>query len=140
MTHPIIEQIRKADNAIVAEDFDTLLGIYTDDAILVVEPGKNAEGKAAIRTAFEAIAVYFKNGLQVKQDGMEILETGDTALVLANTVLSAPNHLSLSVKRLMCLIRVKMVFGYAQSITRTAMTLLPSLNNKGGQSEFYPVD
>ncbi len=92
MTHPIIEQIRKADNAIVAEDFDTLLGIYTDDAILVVEPGKNAEGKAAIRTAFEAIAVYFKNGLQVKQDGMEILETGDTALVLANTVLSAPNH------------------------------------------------
>ena len=74
MTHPIVEQIRKADNAIVAEDFDTLLDIYTDDAILVIEPGKNAKGKAAIRKAFEAISVYFKNGLQVKQQGLEVLE------------------------------------------------------------------
>lgn len=92
MTHPIVEQIKKADNAIVAEDFDTLLDIYADDAILVIEPGKNAEGKAAIRKAFEAISVYFKNGLQVKQQGLEVLETGDTALVLANTVVSAPNY------------------------------------------------
>ena len=33
--HPIEIQIEKADKAIVAEDFDTLLDIYTDDAILV---------------------------------------------------------------------------------------------------------
>ncbi|HHE0548410.1 TPA: DUF4440 domain-containing protein [Vibrio parahaemolyticus] len=92
MTHPIIEQIKKADSAIVAEDFDTLLDIYTNDAVLVIEPGKNAEGKVAIRKAFEAIAVYFKNGLQVQQQGLEILETGNTALVLANTVVSAPNY------------------------------------------------
>lgn len=89
--HPIELQIEKADRAIVAEDFDTLLDIYTDDAILVFEPGRNAEGKEAIRKAFEAIAVYFNNGLQVRQNGMEILESGDTALVLANTVISAPN-------------------------------------------------
>ena len=37
----------------------TLLGIYTDDQILVVEPGRNAEGKESIRKAFEAIAIYF---------------------------------------------------------------------------------
>ncbi|MCS6179755.1 DUF4440 domain-containing protein [Shewanella baltica] len=92
MTHPIIEQIKKADNAIVTEDFDTLIGIYTDDAVLVIEPGKNAVGKVAIRKAFEAIAVYFKNGLQVEQQGLEVLETGDTALVLANTSVSAPNY------------------------------------------------
>jgi uncharacterized protein (TIGR02246 family) len=92
MTHPIIEQIKKADRAIVAEDFETLLDIYTDDAVLVVEPGNNAEGKVAIRKAFEAIAVYFKNGLQVQQQGLEVLETGNTALVLANTVVSAPNY------------------------------------------------
>lgn len=61
--HPVITQIEKADKAIVAEDFDTLLDIYTDDAILVVEPGRNVIGKEAIRKAFEAIAVYFKNGL-----------------------------------------------------------------------------
>ena len=89
--HPIEIQIEKADKAIVAEDFDTLLNIYTDDAVLVVEPGRNAIGKESIRKAFELIAVYFKNGLQVKQNGMEILESGNTALVLAKTVVSAPN-------------------------------------------------
>jgi ketosteroid isomerase-like protein len=50
--HPVINQIEKADKAIVAEDFDTLLDIYTDDAILVVEPRRNAVGKDAIRKAF----------------------------------------------------------------------------------------
>ena len=66
MQHPVITQIEKADKAIVAEDFDTLLNIYTDEAILVVEPGRYAICKKAIRKAFEAIAVYFKNGLQVR--------------------------------------------------------------------------
>lgn len=89
--HPVELQIEKADKAIVAEDFDTLLNIYTEDAILVVEPGRNAQGKEAIRQAFEAISVYFMNGLYVKQNGIEILESGDTALVLANTIISAPN-------------------------------------------------
>jgi uncharacterized protein (TIGR02246 family) len=89
--HPVITQIEKADKAIVAEDFNTVLDIYTDDAILVVEPGRNAIGKNAIRKAFEAIAVYFKNGLQVRQEGLKVLESGETALVLANTVISAPN-------------------------------------------------
>ena len=90
-SHPVINQIEKADKAIVAEDFDTLLDIYTDDAILVVEPGRNAIGKDAIRKAFEAIAVYFKNGLKVSQEGLKVLESGETALVLSNTVISAPN-------------------------------------------------
>lgn len=89
--HPVELQIEKADRAIVAEDFDTLLQIYTDDAVLVVKPGMNAIGKPAIRTAFETIATYFKNGLTVAQNGIEVLESDDTALVLANTVLSAPN-------------------------------------------------
>ncbi|MBT0962820.1 YybH family protein [Denitromonas iodatirespirans] len=89
--HPVVAQIEKADAAIVAEDFDTLLDIYTDDAVLVVEPGRHAVGKDAIRKAFEAIAAYFKNGLQVSQEGMTVLASGRTALVLANTVISAPN-------------------------------------------------
>ena len=88
--HPVQLQIERADRAIVAEDFDELMDIYTDDAVLVIEPGRNAVGKSEIRKAFEAIAVYFKNGLQVEQNGMEILESGDTALVLANTVISGP--------------------------------------------------
>jgi uncharacterized protein (TIGR02246 family) len=89
--HPIILQLEKADRAIVAEDFDTLLDIYTEDAILMLQPGSHAKGKVAIRKAFEGIAQHFKNGLQVTQQGMEILQSGKTAMVLANNVISAPN-------------------------------------------------
>jgi uncharacterized protein (TIGR02246 family) len=89
--HAVIKQIEKADRAIIEEDFDTLLDIYTEDAVLVVEPGRNAVGKDAIRKAFEAIAVYFRNGLHVSQKGIEVLESGNTALVLANTVISSSN-------------------------------------------------
>lgn len=89
--HPVALQIEKADQAIIAEDFDTLMHIYTNDAVLIVRPGLQAVGKNAIREAFKRIAVYFKNGLRVEQAGMEILESGDTALVLAKTVISAPN-------------------------------------------------
>ena len=90
-THPVELQIERADKAIVAEDFDSLMKIYTDDAVLVVMPGLSVTGKVAIRAAFEKIAVYFQNGLRVEQQGMSILESGDTALVLANTVVHAPN-------------------------------------------------
>lgn len=90
--HPVILQIARADEAIVSEDFDTLLDIYTENAVLVVEPGRDAVGKTEIRAAFEKIAVYFKNGLQVRQRGMRILESGDTCLVLAHTEVAAPNY------------------------------------------------
>ncbi|OIQ50945.1 hypothetical protein BerOc1_02890 [Pseudodesulfovibrio hydrargyri] len=88
--HPVEIQIERADKAIVAEEFDTLLDIYTEDAVLVIEPGRTVRGKAGIRKAFEAIAAYFRHGLEVRQNGMEILESGRIALVHANTVVSAP--------------------------------------------------
>ncbi|SEH85086.1 Ketosteroid isomerase homolog [Rheinheimera pacifica] len=90
--HLVELQIEKADRAIVAEDFETLMDIYTDNAVLVVMPGVNAVGKAQILEAFKKIAVYFKNGLQVKQNGLEILESGNTVLVLAKTIVSGPNY------------------------------------------------
>jgi uncharacterized protein (TIGR02246 family) len=89
--HPIELQIEKADHAINSEDFDTLMDIYADDAVLVVKPGMNAVGKAQIRKAMEAIAEHFKHSLDVRQAGMKILESGDTALVLAKTLVSASN-------------------------------------------------
>ena len=89
--HPIETLIEQADKAIVAEDFDALMDIYSDDAILVVKPGMNATGKAQIRKAFEAIAAYFEHSLKVEQAGMHILEAGDTALVMAYTIVSASN-------------------------------------------------
>lgn len=90
--HPIELLIREADTAINEEDFDTLIDIYSDDAVLVVKPGMNAVGKEQIKKALEAIAAHFEHSLDVKQAGMVILETGDTALVLAKTVVSAINR------------------------------------------------
>ena len=91
MKHPIELVIEKADTAIVQEDFDTLIDIYSADAVLVVKPGMNAIGKVQIRKAFEAIATHFNHTLHVEQAGMKILEAGDTALVIAKTVVSASN-------------------------------------------------
>ncbi len=91
MAHPIEEIIASADAAIVREDFDAVLDVYSDDAVLVVQPGMNVRGKAPIRKAFEAIAAHFDHSLQVRQAGMVVLESGDNALVLAKTVVSASN-------------------------------------------------
>lgn len=88
--HPLALLIAHADAAINQEDFDTLIRIYADDAVLVVRPGMTARGKDEIRKAFVAIAAHFNHQLVVQQAGMTILESGDTALVLARTVVSAP--------------------------------------------------
>ncbi|PJI47242.1 MAG: DUF4440 domain-containing protein [Pseudomonas sp.] len=85
--HPLQALIQAADEAIGREDFDALLAFYTDDALLVVKPGLLARGKAQIRQAFVAIAEHFGHNLRVRQGRLEILETGDTALVVAQTLL-----------------------------------------------------
>ena len=86
--HPIALLIEKADKAINQEDFDTVVDLYAEDA---VKPGTHAVGKTQIRRAMEAIAAHFEGSLEVRQAGMVILETGDTALVLAKTLVSARN-------------------------------------------------
>lgn len=85
--HPLQALIQAADEAIGREDFDALLAFYTDDALLVVKPGLLARGKAQIRQAFVAIAEHFGHALRVRQGRLEVLETGDTALVVAQTLL-----------------------------------------------------
>jgi uncharacterized protein (TIGR02246 family) len=87
--HPVELLIEKADTAITREDFDALMAVYAEDAVLVVKPGLEARGRAQIRRAFEAIAEHFGHSLAVEQAGLTILEAGDTALVLARTVISA---------------------------------------------------
>ena len=89
--HPIALLIEKADKAINQEDFDTVVDLYAEDAVLVIKPGTTAVGKVQIRSAMEAIATHFDRSLDVRQAGMVILETGDTALVLARTLVSAKN-------------------------------------------------
>jgi len=90
-SHPIARLIETADDAINREDFDTVIDLYTEDAVLVVRPGVNVVGKVEIRRAMERIAAHFDRSLDVRQAGMVILETGDTALVLARTQVSAKN-------------------------------------------------
>lgn len=77
--------IAAADDAINREDFDALMDFYTDDATMVVVPGRAANGKDEIRQAFVAIAEHFQHTLYVTQGDMIVIEAGDTALVIAQT-------------------------------------------------------
>lgn len=85
--HPVLTLIRRADQAITAEDFDTLMGFYAEDAVLVVQPGQIARGKAQIKQAFKAIAKHFQNALTVTQGAATVIEGGGTALVIMETLL-----------------------------------------------------
>ncbi|MGG3890756.1 YybH family protein [Metabacillus fastidiosus] len=92
MEHELKEVIKKCDLAIKQEDFDTLMNYYTNDAILVVKPGMIARGKEEIKKAFIAISKYFNNTLVPTQGEMIILEAGDTALVISQTLLDADKN------------------------------------------------
>jgi uncharacterized protein (TIGR02246 family) len=81
--HPITALIAAADEAINREDFDALMDFYTDDATVVVVPGRAANGKEEIRSAFVALAEHFQHTLYVTEGDMIVIEAGDTALVIA---------------------------------------------------------
>ena len=91
MNKEIENLIHQADLAIREERFDDLLEFYTDDAILVVKPGMEVQGKENIKKAFIKIAEYFKNSIVPTQGKMILIETDDTALVLSQTFLDATN-------------------------------------------------
>ena len=88
MSHPLKALIEAADRAIAAEDFDAVMEFYAEGATLVVKPGLNATGKPAIRRAFEAIAAYFNHSLKVDQGEMVVIDGGDTALVVMESILA----------------------------------------------------
>ena len=87
--HPVKAVIAAADNAINREDIDAVMEFYAAHALLVVRPGMHAVGKEHIRRALMAIAEHFAHTLMVEQLSMEVLESGDTALVVALTRISA---------------------------------------------------
>lgn len=97
--HELRQLIEAADRAITAEDFDRVMDFYAEDATLVIKPGLNASGKAAIRKAFVAIAAHFKNALKVRQGRMEVIEGADTALVLMETLLDIEDEAEPIVRR-----------------------------------------
>lgn len=91
MNNLIKELINAADRAIKEERFDDLMDFYAEDAVLVVRPGMEVQGKDAIKKAFIRIAAYFKNSLVPTQGKMQVIEAGDTALVLSQALLEADN-------------------------------------------------
>jgi len=90
--HPLKQVIEAADKAITEEDFDTLMAFYADDATLVIKPGVIATGKDQIHKAFLAIAEYFNHSLVVKQGAMHVIQGGNTALVIMETVLETTDN------------------------------------------------
>ena len=92
MNQEIKSLIDQADEAIRNEEFDKLMDFYTDDAVLVMMPGKLAHGKKEIKEAFIKIAAYFKNSLVPTQGKMMMIEAGDTVLVLSQTLLKSDNQ------------------------------------------------
>jgi uncharacterized protein (TIGR02246 family) len=99
--HELKQIIQAADRAITAEDFEGLMDFYAEDATLVVKPGLNATGKTQIKKAFVAIAAHFKNQMKVRQGNMKVIEGGDAALVIMETVLDTvdPDGTDVSVVR-----------------------------------------
>lgn len=89
MNEEIKQLIAAADAAIKEERFDDLMEFYTDDAVLVVKPGLEVKGKEAIKAAFIKIAAYFNNSIVPTQGKMQMIEAGDTVLVLSQTLLEA---------------------------------------------------
>ncbi|HPF58935.1 MAG TPA: SgcJ/EcaC family oxidoreductase [Candidatus Competibacteraceae bacterium] len=87
--HPVEAVIAAADDAINREDIDAVMECYAEHAVLVVRPGMHAVGKGQIRQALIAIAEHFAHTLMVEQLTMEVLDSGNTALVVALTRISA---------------------------------------------------
>ncbi len=82
-THPINLMISAAADAINREDFDALMDFYTDDATLVVVPGRAANGKEEIYRACVTLAEHYQHTLYMSAGDMVVIEAGDTALVIA---------------------------------------------------------
>lgn len=93
ITQKLRETIKAADRAITAEGFDELMKFYADDASLVVKPGSIVQGRDNIRRAFVAIAQHFNNSIVVTQGDMQVVQGGDVAPVIMETVLQVADKL-----------------------------------------------
>ncbi|WDZ78363.1 nuclear transport factor 2 family protein [Ensifer adhaerens] len=123
--HELKQLIQAADRAITAQDVDRLMDFYADDATLVVKPGLNATGKAEIRKAFVAIATHFKKQLKVRQGEMKVIEGGETALVIMETVLDTLDAEGAECGGLPMSFEMRVPAGFVSSTIPTARRCLP---------------
>ncbi len=91
--HSLKQEIAKADKAINERDFDTVANCYAEEAVLVVKPGTQVQGREAIKAAHQRISDYFNDSLNVSQGNMVIIKAGNIALVLSKTYIESPEKL-----------------------------------------------
>jgi uncharacterized protein (TIGR02246 family) len=72
------EVVELLDQAFNRGDIEAVLDFYEEGAIMVVEPGRLATGKAELRSAFEWILTNIKG--TAKQEKSHVIEAGDIAL------------------------------------------------------------
>lgn len=89
--HELRDVIAAADRAIMAQDFEAVMAFYADDATLVVRPGTSVTGKAHIQKALIAIADHFNRTMTIRQGAMQVIGSGDTALVIMESIVDTVN-------------------------------------------------
>lgn len=72
-----LKVIELLDEAFNRGDVEAILGFYEDGAVVVVEPGRLATGKAELRGMFEWMVA---NKGVVRQEKTHVIEAGDIAL------------------------------------------------------------
>jgi uncharacterized protein (TIGR02246 family) len=71
------ETVEQMDAAFNRGDIEAVLNFYEDGAVVVLEPGRLAQGRAALREAFTAILGLEGVARQIKT---HVIEAGDLAL------------------------------------------------------------
>ncbi|MCB1915195.1 MAG: SgcJ/EcaC family oxidoreductase [Rhodocyclaceae bacterium] len=72
--------LRELDAAVRRKDLDAVLDLYADDALLVMAPGRIAQGRDALQPFFEYL---FGQEISIRQLCNQVLISGDSALLLA---------------------------------------------------------
>lgn len=75
--HAIDEIVKKLDEAFAHSDLEAVLAFYEQDAVLVVEPGRLARGKAELERFFSHVFAMKGRAEQIQTN---VLESGDIAL------------------------------------------------------------
>ena len=79
----IDDVVAKLDEAVNTKNLKLVLSFYEEGALLVMEPGYIAKGKAEIRSFFESI---FDRDIKVSQVNSNVMETGGIALFTSKWV------------------------------------------------------
>lgn len=73
-----LEMVEQLDDAFNRGDLEAVLDFYEEEAVMVIEPGRLAKGKAELRQAYEWIFSNIKG--VARQEKTNVIEANDVAL------------------------------------------------------------